>query len=248
MKKLILVPAVMAVGACSSLTPVNDPVYLRITDIEARLIRIERVLESESLIALAGDIQSLRTEVQQLLGQVETLQFQLDNQAEGNRDLYLDLDRRLADIEDAQQRLSSMPTPVAGGAPVAAVSDQDAYDAAFARVNQGDYTGAQAAFENFLATYRTSPLRANAQYWLAETHYAQLSFQTALNEFQRVISDYPQSNKLPDSLLKIGYCNHELGNLDGARQALLRVLREFPGTSMANLAEQRLAQVERDDG
>jgi len=243
-RKVLLLPAVFCLPACSSLTPVDDPVYLRITDVEARLIRIERVLENESLISLAGDISSLRTEVQQLLGEVETLRFELNNQAEGNRSLYTDLDRRLQDLEAAQRQLRSMPLPSSGGgAPVAALGDQQAYDAAFALVEAQNYTGAQAAFESFLRSYPQSALRANAQYWLAETHYAQLSFRTALAEFQRVVDDYPLSNKLPDALLKIGYSNHELGNPDAARQSLLRVLREFPDTDYANLAEQRLARI-----
>jgi tol-pal system protein YbgF len=240
----LLLPAVFCLPACSSLTPVDDPVYLRITDLEARLLRIERVLENESLISLAGDISSLRTEVQQLLGEVETLGFELNNQAEGNRSLYTDLDRRLQDLEAAQRQLGSMPlSSSGGGAPVAGLGDQQAYDAAFGLVEAQNYTGAQTAFESFLRGYPQSALRANAQYWLAETHYAQLSFRTALAEFQRVVVDYPLSNKLPDALLKIGYSNHELGNPDAAREALLRVLREFPATDYANLAEQRLARI-----
>ena len=244
MRKILLLPAAIGLAACSSLTPVDDPVYLRIQDMEARLIRIERVLENESLISLAGDITSLRNEVQQLLGEVETLRFELNNQAEGNRSLYSDLDRRLQNLEAAQQQLRSMPLPSAGGGgAAAAASDQQAYDAAFALVEAQRYAGAQAAFESFLASYRQSQLRANAQYWLAETHYAQLSFRTALAEFQRVIDDYPLSNKLPDALLKIGYSNHELGNRDAARQALLRVLREYPDTEIAARAEERLARI-----
>lgn len=241
-RKILLLPAALSLPACSSLTPVDDPVYLRIQDMEARLIRIERVLENESLIALAGDISSLRNEVQQLLGEVETVRYEVDNQAEGNRSLYQDLDRRLQALETTQQQLRSLPFSSSGGGP-AGVNDQQAYDAAFARVQAQDYTGAQAAFESFLATYPQSQLRANAQYWLAETHYAQLSFRTALAEFQKVVDDYPASTKLPDALLKIGYSNHELGNRDAARQALMRVLREFPATEIADRAEERLTRI-----
>lgn len=244
MKKLYLLSCALILPACSSLTPVNDPVYLRITDIEARLIRIERVLENESLIALAGDISSLRSEVQSLLGQVETLGFELENQAAGNRDLYLDLDRRLSNLTETQTRLQSMPSAASGSA-VAAVTDQQAYDAAFAMVSSRNYAQAQAAFESFLSAYPASQLRGNAQYWLAETFYAQLEFAAALAEFQRVINNYPQSAKLPDALLKIGYCNDELGNPDAARQALLQVIRQFEGTSAADLAEARLNQLAR---
>ena len=244
MNKVYSILAAAGLAGCSSLTPADDPVYFRITDVEARLIRIERVLENDSLIALAGDISSLRTEVQQLLGEVETLRFELDNQAAGNRDLYLDLDQRLQDLEANQQRLASLPTS-SGGAPVAGLTDQQAYDAALALVDRRDFAAAQAAFESFLASYRISDLRANAQYWLAETHYGQLSFDTALREFQRVIDEYPQSNKFPDALLKIGYSQQLLGNNDAARQALTRVVREFQGTSVAAMAQQRLDEINR---
>lgn len=242
MKKRYLLSCALILPACSSLTPVNDPVYLRITDIEARLIRIERVLENESLISLAGDIASLRAEVQSLLGEVETLGFELENQAEGNRDLYLDLDRRLSELSDAQARVQSRPAG-APGAPVAAATDQQAYDVAFELVSSRNYADAQAAFESFLSSYPSSQLRGNAQYWLAETHYAQLEFAAALTEFQRVIDNFPQSAKLPDALLKIGYCNDELGNTSAARQALLQVIRQFEGTSAADQAEARLSRL-----
>jgi len=240
----IFVPiiAVASLTACSSLTPVNDPVYLRITDLEARLIRIERVLENESLIALAGDINSLRTDVQSLLGEVETLRFDLENQAAGQRDLYVDLDQRLADIEAMQAQVQSMPGGSTGFSS-ASVSDQQAYEAAFALIQSRNYPQAQSAFESFLASYPASSLRSNAQYWLAEMHYVQRSFGTALLEFEQVISEYPQSDKVPDALLKIGFSNFELRNFPAARQALLRVMREFPGTSAAESAEQRLSQI-----
>ena len=243
MRTVLLTTVLAGLAACSSLTPVNDPVYLRITDVEARLMRIERVLENESLISLAGDISSLRNELQTLIGDVETLRFELENQGQRQRDLYVDLDERLRALEQAGQRAAMMP----GGPPVAgqpgAVGDQQAYDAAFALVQSRRYADAQAAFENFLRTYPSSPMRANAQYWLAETLYAQLSFQEAVAEFQRVIDLYPDSNKVADALVKIGFSHDELGNLDAARQALLRVTREFPNTSAADTADQRLTQI-----
>jgi len=241
----LLLVGLSGLAACSSLTPVDDPIYLRINDIEARLIRIERVLENESLISLAGDITELRNQVQSLLGEVETLGHNADNQNDRNRDLYVDLDQRLAQIEAAQSRLQSAPSAGAGGGAggAVAVGDQQAYDAAFALIQQQNFAGAQGAFENFLATYPSSSLRGNAQYWLAESHYAQLQFTTALSEFQRVIDDYPQSSKLPDALLKIGYCNFELRNMSAARQALQQVVRQFPDTTAANLATERLRQI-----
>jgi predicted nuclease with TOPRIM domain len=100
-RKLILLSGALSLAGCSSLTPTNDPVYLRINDIEARLIRMERVLENDSLITLAQDVQALRSDVQSLHGQIEELDHQLEDQGNRQRDLYVDLDQRLSDLEDA---------------------------------------------------------------------------------------------------------------------------------------------------
>ena len=61
MKKLHLAAAaaILATG-CSTLTPANDPVALRVTDMEARLIRIERVVENQSLVQLSADLDRLQ--------------------------------------------------------------------------------------------------------------------------------------------------------------------------------------------
>jgi TolA-binding protein len=59
---------------------------------------------------------------------------------------------------------------------------------------------------------------------------------------------YPDSAKLPDALLKIGFCNFELQQWDQARAALQRVAREFPDTTAARLATQRLERMTQEQG
>lgn len=102
-----------AVAGCSTLTPTDDPVYLRLTDLEARLMRIERVVNNESLIELAGRIEQLQSETQLLRGEVETLRFETENSADRQRELYLDIDQRLQSLEQGQARGGF---PAAGGA------------------------------------------------------------------------------------------------------------------------------------
>jgi tol-pal system protein YbgF len=241
----------MAVLAgCSSLTPATDPVYLRLTDIEARLIRIERVVENESLIELATELSQLQAETQSLRGEIETLRFESENAATRQRDLYIDVDTRLQNLEQTQPRAAVSPGAQTGALAAAPGSggDQEAYNAAFELIQARRYDDAASAFTSFLTTYPGSALRDNAQYWLAETYYVRRQFAEALPEFQRVLDDYPQSAKLPDALLKVGYCNPELQRFDAARQALQQVQRLYPDTTAARLATQRLERIGQETG
>ena len=256
----------IGLAGCTAIPTVDDPMYLRMTDIEARLIRIERVLDNESLIQLSAQLDDLRNETQLLRGEIETLQFQNDNAAERQQALYLDLDSRLQNLENSQAttsqqlseavRLSQEATQVAQTAnaavntppPVPIGSDQDNYNAAFDLIQSRQYGDAALAFQNFLQAFPQSPLADNAQYWLAETFYVQRQFAEALPEFQLVLDAYPQSAKLPDALLKIGYCNYELQNFAAARTALEQVSRQFPDTTAARLAVQRLERIIQENG
>lgn len=268
----------LALSGCSTLTPTEDPVYLRITDLEARLMRIERVVNNESLIQLSGQIQQLQSDTQALRGEVETLRFETENSADRQRELYLDIDQRLQSLEQSQSRVgfsspSTGPNAGFGGAgqggaspggfaedpagaggfqpsaqPQAAGTDQENYQAAFDLIQARRYADAGTAFANFLTSFPQSPLADNAQYWLAETLYVQRQFGEALPEFQKVVDMYPQSAKIPDALLKVGYCNFELRQWDQARAALEQVTREFPDTTAARLASQRLERLTQEAG
>ena len=265
MKKIhISVAAAIVASGCSTLSPAEDPVALRVQDLEARLIRIERVVENQSLVQLSSEIERLRSETTALRGELETLRFETENSDSRQRELYVDVDRRLQSLETAPQAFAppasspfgapSAGAPAAGApslgapsqpaAPVAARpvgSDQQNYQAAFDMISARRYEEAGTAFETFLAQFPTSPLADNAQYWLAETYYVRGQFDEALPEFRKVLEQYPQSAKLPDALLKVGYCQIELGDNSAARTSLQEVMRQYPDTTAARLASQRLS-------
>jgi len=246
--------AILASG-CSTLTPSEDPVALRMQDLEARLIRIERVVENQSLVQLASELDQLRTAAQMLRGELETLRFESENSDSRQRELYVDVDRRLQSLEAAPRSFEPLPaaTPPPGAtptdAPIVAArpagSDTQNYQAAFDLIQARKYEEAGRAFTTFLTQFPTSPLADNAQYWLAETHYVRGQFGEALPAFRKVLEVYPQSAKLPDALLKVGYCQDELGDRAAARTSLQEVMRQFPDTTSARLASQRLERLSR---
>jgi tol-pal system protein YbgF len=246
----IAAAAVAAVVGSSSLSARDDPVELKLTDLEARMIRIEKIVNNQSLIELANQLDQLRSETAALRGDIEQLRHDTDGAASRNKELYVDVDKRLQTLEQSTPppRASATAPAAVAAAPKPGVSDKQAYQTAFDLLQARKYDEAAKSFNAFLSGYASSPLADNAQYWLAQSHYVQRQFNVALPEFQKVVDKYPQSSKLPDALLKVGYCQTELGNKNAARTALQQVMKQFPDTTAARLATQQLEKLSQEGG
>src|ERR1700683_5645028 len=100
------------------------------------------------------------------------------------RDLYADLDRRMT------ARGAATSAAVAGAAsPVSAGADsagQAAYAQAFDALKNANYPVAISVFKQYLASYPTSDLADNAQYWLGEAYYVTRDYDSAAVAFRAV--------------------------------------------------------------
>ncbi|MGI9309005.1 MAG: tol-pal system protein YbgF [Gammaproteobacteria bacterium] len=236
---------------CSMGTREDDPLYLRTIEIDNRLTRVERLLDNDGLVNLLSRLDVLQQDVQQMRNDMDTLQNNVEQANGRQRELYLDVDKRLQSIERSTIRNDDM-TVLEGGElnpgqlPVPGGTDRANYQAAFELLKQGRYDEASIALKQFMVAFPSSSLGDNAQYWLAETYYVSQDYAQALPEFQKVLDRFPDSRKLPDALLKIGYCNYELTRWDAARQALSAVVSDYSETTAARLANQRLERLQSE--
>ena len=69
------------------------------------------------------------------------------------------------------------------------------------------------------------------------------NFDAARDSFNRVVNDYPKSRKVPDALLKLGFIDYELAKWKKARESLTIVIKRFPDSGAAQLAEVRLKRM-----
>jgi tol-pal system protein YbgF len=238
----------LAMAACAGTPPEEDPVQIKLHDLDTRLARVERVVTNQSLLDLANQGESLRNDLRAMHNDVDQLTNTLEASRKQQRDLYADLDRRMKALESRSGAGAGSgdagPGTAAAGAggdySAGGADDKAAYQAAFNSLKDSQYDRAIAAFQKFLASFPSSPLADNAQYWLGEAYYVNKSFPEAQNAFQRVVDKYPQSRKRPDALLKIGYCEYELKQWDLAKATLSQVATQFPDAPAGHLAQQRL--------
>ncbi len=145
---------------------------------------------------------------------------------------------------DTQGMTDNTPQPVQPSARDATAAAL--YEEAFAHLKAGRYTDSARLFEDFIQRYPDNELTDNAYYWLGESYYVTRNYELALDAFEQLKSRFPNSNKLADALLKIGYTQYELGLYPQAWQSLQTVVREFPGSAVARLAQTRLRKMQRE--
>jgi len=118
------------------------------------------------------------------------------------------------------------------------------YRRAYETLRAGNQTEAEQLFREFLRNFPSSDLADNSQYWIGECFYDRKEFAQAVREFRRVIERYPNGNKVPDALLKVGFSYLALGSADAGKQTLLQLQRSYPRHEAAGLAAARLAELD----
>ena len=158
---------------------------------------------------------------------------------------------------------ATAPTP-APAAPLAAVPSrpttgalqpQDIYQAAYLDFSKGSYSLAIAGFREFLRRYPEHELANNAQYWIGEAYLslargyanagqgerASESLEQAVQEFKKVLANYPRGDKTPTALYKEALALIDLKQPGLAQARLQYLVENFPQAVETPLARERLA-------
>jgi tol-pal system protein YbgF len=255
---------VTALGAgCATTRPEDDPMQVKLNDLDARVARMERIISNQSLVDLAQHLDQVQNDVRQLRGRIEELEYNNEAAKKQQRDLYNDLDKRISALGggrgggsagtaspsggDASAGTSGSPVPAGGGLADAGNSganseEQTVYAQSFDALKAGSYSVAITGFKDFLSNYPASPLAENAQYWLGEAYYVTHDLDSASGAFRNVLTKYPNARKAPDAMLKLGYTQLEQKKLGEGRATLQQVVQKYPGTDAAKLASDRLAR------
>lgn len=251
--RLLTFAALLSVflGACAT-TPEEDPVQIKLKELDARETRIERSAATQ--VELSQRLDDVQNSQRELRGRIEQLEHNNEALAKQQHDLYSDLDKRLAAGTAAANAAAPGATNAAGaggaadggaaaGAGAPSSVEQAVYSQAFDALKAGSYSVAITGFKEFLGSYPASPLAENAQYWLGEAYYVNHDYEPAAGAFRTVLKKWPGSRKAPDAMLKLGFTQFEQKQYPAARATLSDVTRRFPGTEAARLAAERLKRL-----
>jgi tol-pal system protein YbgF len=95
--------------------------------------------------------------------------------------------------------------------------------------------------ESFIEKYPKHDLYINALYWIGESYYGEKRYESAILQFQDVISKYPSTAKAPAALLKQALAFNALGDAENARTTMQKLLEKYPNSQQAAAAKKYLS-------
>lgn len=219
--------------------------------VEQTTDNINRV--TQSLDTLNKSLQTQGTDqgakVDQVSAQVQSLHDAVDEL----KARLAKVSKQLDDVQAAQQNLQSQPaagqpgtTPqgaMAQPPQVQAPPPDVLYNNGLRDYNAAKYDLASQEFSDYLKFYRNTDLAGNAQFYLADIEYRQGDFQKAIQDYDKVIEQYPEGNKASAAQLKKGYALLNSGQKDAGTRELRALIARYPRSLEAQQAKDRLRQL-----
>lgn len=199
----------------------------------------------KQLAALQSRTETLSGDLARLGARVDELSQQLEN---------LSRQARAAPPPAAAPRPAPPPPRDASGP-----QPTDVYQTAYIDFSKGNYPLSIQGFREFLRRFPEADLAGNAQYWIGEAYFslargyatqgqadkASGTLEQAVQEFRKVIVNYPRGEKVPTALYKEALALLELKQPSLAEARLQYLLDHFPQSEEAPLARDRLAALKK---
>lgn len=140
---------------------------------------------------------------------------------------------------------ASTTQPLGGGAASSgpAPSADTLYSNGLRDITSGKYDLARSEFADYLKYYGDTDLASNAQFYLGEIAYSQRQYPQSVNEYDKVLTNYPKSFKLAPARLKKGMALLEMGQKSQAIKELREVVKRYPGTEEERRARAKLKEL-----
>ena len=135
------------------------------------------------------------------------------------------------------------PPAVKPTAAMPPISADTLYQNALRDFTTGNYNLSRQEFGDYIKNFPSNDLAGNAQFYLGEIDYAQGKFTDAIDQYETVLSNYPQSFKLAASLLKKGMAEIEIGKKAAGIRDLRDVVRRYPGSDEERRAAAKLHEM-----
>ena len=189
-----------------------------------------------SVLDLSNQLEVLRADLAKMRGQDEQLARDIAEVQRRQKDITQGVDDRLRKFEPSKMIVD-------GKEFVASPAEIRDFDAALATLRRGEFTLAQTTFLDFIKRYPESGYRPSALFWLGNSQYALKAYREAIINFKSVVAIAPDHVRSPEAALSIANCQVELKDAKSARKTLEDLIKVYPQSEAASVANDRLSKL-----
>lgn len=192
--------------------------------LEQRLARLEHLMESQALVDMLMRLDSIQEEVQNLRGEMESLTHDMEGIKQQQRDLYLDIDRRLRQAELAAKERPVAPVPVTPPASTMGVPGSVVPAAPVGVSAQMPGVAPSTAANPDAMPAPADPALERQSYQTAFGALKEGRYKDAITEFQKFLAAYPSGDYADNAQYWLGEANYVTRQYRVAEQEFLKVL------------------------
>lgn len=196
-------------------------------ELDARLTRAERLLDNQALVDMYQRLGTLQKEVQVLRGENERLAHELELVKARQRDLYLDIDRRL-------QGEAALRPPLVASPPRVSVDQGPSGPSASPPVSAP--VGAPAVAQPDAGPLAVAPAADGADHKAYRQAFDMLRegrYEQAIDAFARFLKAYPQSPYAANARYWQAEAYYVIGDFPAARAGFEQVIKDYPDSDKA---------------
>jgi tol-pal system protein YbgF len=237
---LSVAPTVTTTAQAREPAPVVDATQSASGDLEARLEKVERRLDNQSMVEMLTRLDQLQQEMQNVVGQMELLNHEMENIKKRQKDLYVDIDRRITQVEQkaAKAQAGASPTMIGSataGAGTGAAGSPSGSMASGSPSAGSPATGAMPAggvpmTTTGLVSPQTKQLQREA-YDRAFNLLKDGRYELAIASFKAYLETYPDADYADNAQYWLGEANYAQRRYDVALQEFNKVLDNYPKSS-----------------
>jgi tol-pal system protein YbgF len=226
---------------------------------EANASDSARKVQTDTILALVAAVQKALAAQQaylvQMRGDTRTDLLAVQQQLVAIQELQGQSQQRLTELRGRLEVQARQPVPPIdganpGGVPVgpsgnpAGPGPDQMYDLSLQQYRRGSLATARLGFREFLRVYGADARAPDALFYVGET-FAPDNPDSAAAVYQQVVKAYPNSQRAPSALYKLGLNAESHGNKPAAKNYYQRVVAGYPRSDEANLARDKLQRLGR---
>ncbi len=198
------------------------------------------------LADLSNRIEEIQVELLRINGQIEQMNYQDNREQKETKEFQEKIQKEIQTLKNQLALLrasSKVAEEVEQARKKTAQGKVDLYQQGLDLIKQKRFKDAKKALRSYIEEHPHGKLVANAYFWTGECEYNLQRYEESILEYQKVISKYPKSNKVPDALLKQGFAFAKLGDNESAKIVLKKLVKKFPKSPQARVAKKQLKRL-----